>query len=238
MKVASVMSKPRFEAFSDGVFAVAVTLLVLDFKVPDLTHASDAQALASILVLWKPLLSYATSFIVVGVVWINHHTIFHTIESIDRATVVFNLVLLLLVALIPYPTALIGLYSNSQPVVMLYGLVMTANGLAFTALFLYVRTRHNVAERIGATPQAIRASWIRGASYPIGYFLGAMLSYVNTTLSIAAYVVLPIVFLFPSAVEYQFTRKFSPDRDSRETGVERAVDAERPAARAQQNDDA
>jgi len=202
----SIMSKSRFEAFSDGVFAVAVTLLVLDFKAPNLAHASPAQALGAILGMWKPLLSYATSFIVVGTIWINHHTLFHAVERVDRMSVIVNLILLMLVALIPFPTALIGEYSNLQPIVMVYGLVLFANGVVFNVLFGYVRTRYKVVARIGADPMAVRLSTLRGISYPLGYLIASLLSYVSTTISIVFYIALPIFYLFPSPVEYQLTR--------------------------------
>jgi uncharacterized membrane protein len=199
----SVMSKTRFEAFSDGVFAVAATLLVLDFKEVDISHASPSAALATLEALWRPLLTYVTSFLVVGVIWINHQTLFHTLRSIDRPTVTLNLVLLMLVALVPFPTALVGLNSGSQPVIMLYGLTLAATGVAFNVLGFYVRRRYRVAERIGADPVAVRISNIRGAAYPVAYLVAALLSYLGTTWSIVLYAILPLVYLLPSPVEYQ-----------------------------------
>jgi uncharacterized membrane protein len=203
----SVMSKTRFEAFSDGVFAVAATLLVLDFKEVDLSRVSPSAALAAIEALWRPLLSYVTSFLVVGVIWINHQTLFHTLRTIDRVTVSLNLVLLMLVALIPFPTALAGLNSGSQPVIMLYGLTLAATGVAFNILGFYVRRRYDVAERIGADPTAVRISNIRGAAYPVAYLVAALLSYASTTWSIVLYAILPLVYLLPSPVDYELYRR-------------------------------
>ena len=104
----SLMSLNRFEAFSDGVFAIAVTLLVLEIKAPDLSEATSSEAITKLLQVFPHILSYITSFIVIGVLWINHHALFHFLKRVDRTALAINLLLLMCVAFIPYPTALIG----------------------------------------------------------------------------------------------------------------------------------
>jgi len=85
-----------------------VTLLVIEIKAPDLSQATSSEAITKLLQVLPHVLSYATSFIVIGVIWINHHALFHFIKRVDRTILVINLLLLMCVAFIPYPTALIG----------------------------------------------------------------------------------------------------------------------------------
>jgi uncharacterized membrane protein len=102
------MDKGRFEAFTDGVFAIAITLLVLEIHVPELKVADDAHMRALIGSLGGPLLTYALSFATIGIIWLNHHAAFARIAYVDRTTNLLNLLLLAVVCLIPYPTALVA----------------------------------------------------------------------------------------------------------------------------------
>jgi uncharacterized membrane protein len=99
------VSTSRLGAFSDGVFAVAITLLVLQFTVP---QAQSGQLLGSLLGQWPQLVTYTASFLTVGVLWVNHHAIFNGLRKVDRTIQFINLVLLLTVVLVPYPTQLLG----------------------------------------------------------------------------------------------------------------------------------
>src|SRR5216683_1035536 len=104
------MNTSRLEAFSDGVFAVAITLLVLQFTIPEV---ESGKLLAKVLGQWPQLVTYVASFLTVGVVWVNHHTVFRNLRAVDRTIQFINLVLLMTVVLLPYPTALLGRYLNS-----------------------------------------------------------------------------------------------------------------------------
>ena len=100
------MRTGRVEAFSDGVFAVAITLLVLDLRVP-ITSGSLVTALADE---WPQFVAFLISFLVIGIVWVNHHTLFDTVQHVDRPLLFFNLALLLSVVLIPFTTSLFAEY--------------------------------------------------------------------------------------------------------------------------------
>lgn len=204
---ASLMSMSRFEAFSDGVFAVAATLLVLDLKTLELAHADVASALVALGTLWRPLLSFATSFLVVGVIWLNHHTLFHAIGSVDRSTVVLNLVLLLMVALIPFPTALLATYRGLWPFVALYGVALSITGIAYNVLWIYVRRRYSVVDRIAVDRALVRRSNVRSALWPIGYALAAAVAPRSSETSIVIYAAIPVFFLFPSPVEAHLQKR-------------------------------
>src|SRR5215813_474914 len=105
------MESDRLEAFSDGVFAVAITLLALDLVVPGPGHHGHYPSLASELAKrWPAFAGYAVSFLTIGIIWVNHHTLFKNFAKIDRALLFLNLLLLFFVVAIPFATATIASY--------------------------------------------------------------------------------------------------------------------------------
>src|ERR1700738_2952982 len=132
------MNTGRLEAFSDGVFAVAATLLVFDLHVPDVTSGLGTALLAQ----WPSYLTYVTSFGTIGIIWVNHHSLFARVRRVDRPLLFLNLLLLMTVSVIPFPTALLGRYATAGDdghlASALYGLVMVLMSLAFTALWWHV----------------------------------------------------------------------------------------------------
>lgn len=97
------MNVARFETFSDSVFAIAATLLVVNLRVPDLSSLTSAQSTLRLAWLWTQLLEYATSFAIIGVLRINRHALFHFLKKVDWVSLIINLGLLMCVAFIPYP---------------------------------------------------------------------------------------------------------------------------------------
>jgi uncharacterized membrane protein len=202
----SLMSLNRFEAFSDGVFAIAITLLVLEIKAPDLSEATSAEAIAKLLQVFPHILSYITSFIVIGVLWINHHALFHFLKRVDRTVLVINLLLLMCVAFIPYPTALIGEYGSSLPVVVFYGLSLALTGFVYNLLWFYVVHRYILTEDL-IHPKTIRQATIWSLSYPVSYLVAAGLAFVSLNLSLVLYVLIPLFYLLPGIIDRQLIEK-------------------------------
>src|SRR4051812_39917638 len=172
----ALMSLSRFEAFSDGVFAIAMTLLVVDLKAPELAQSTPAESVSQLLAIWPQVLSLVTSFSVIGVIWLNHHTLFHFLKRVDRAILILNLTLLLCVAFIPYATAVMAHYSHFQSVVAFFGLVLAR--------------RHY-----------LRVASIRIAVWPLVYILAAALSLISTALSITLYILIPICYMLPGTLD-------------------------------------
>src|SRR6266487_2888595 len=108
----SGLNTNRIEAFSDGVFAVAITLLVLNLQVPQLASANELVPKLS--ELWPKLLSYALSFVIVGIYWVAHHNTFHYIKQSDRNLLWLNILLLMCIVFLPFPTALLGQYPEQR----------------------------------------------------------------------------------------------------------------------------
>jgi uncharacterized membrane protein len=186
----------RLEAFSDGVFAVAITLLVLQFTVPEV---QSGKLLAKILSQWPQLITYIATFLTVGVVWVNHHTIFRNLRAVDRTIQFINLVLLMTVVLLPYPTALLGRYLNSgadgSVAAAFYAVVMTAMSIAFQCLVAWALTHPQLLRpEIHAAP--LRTVLPRFALGLFTYAISIGLAFVNTWLVVALYAFTAIYYAF------------------------------------------
>jgi uncharacterized membrane protein len=197
------MDTRRAEAFSDGVFAVAITLLV--FNLLGITLGKHPyQSLADA---WPQYFAYVVSFLTIGIMWMNHHTMFAHISRVDRPVLVFNLLLLLGIVAIPWPTALIADHlrkPGGAAAAVTYGIVMILISIGFAGLWIYVVTRA-ASLGGGVEPQTLRRS--------IPRFTGGLLAYVAGT--IIAAVGLPVAALIiygVLAVYYLFEHLPAPTR--------------------------
>jgi uncharacterized membrane protein len=140
------MGKARLEAFSDGVFAIAITLLVLTITSPkNYRHLGSELADQ-----WPSYAAYLVSFAVIGIMWLNHHTIFGHFARVDRNLVYLNLALLATVVFIPYPTGVFGQAlqrgEGERVAAVVYSVAMTVNALAWAALWLYGSSRRRLLD--------------------------------------------------------------------------------------------
>jgi uncharacterized membrane protein len=166
----------RTEAFSDDVMAIAATLLVLDLSVPARAtlHTSLAAAVTG---QWPAYAAYVTSFLVIGIIWVNHHVVFELIGVVDRATLFLNLLLLMSVVAIPFTTALLSEYLTAsigiaRTAALVYSAVMLAVSASFAGLYIHV-TRNEALLAEGVDPRAMRGSVMR-------FSVVGMLLYVAT----------------------------------------------------------
>jgi uncharacterized membrane protein len=134
------MSKSRVEALSDGVFAIAITLLVLTIAAPD-DYGHLGHQLAD---RWPSLAAYVVTFAVIGIMWLNHHSIFAHFERVDRPLFYLNLLLLMTIAFLPYPTGVLGQAlrqgKGTHTAAIVYSATMAVNAYAWGALWLYAST--------------------------------------------------------------------------------------------------
>lgn len=193
------MNKARFEAFSDGVFAFAITLLILGIALPGAHYASDHALTDALLHLWPNVLAYALSFAVIGIMWQNHHALFRLIERVDRMTVFLNLLLLAGTAFIPFATATLGAYPTMRASAFLYGVV-----LSYCATIYNVVLKHLIRRRafidsvddatIRSTVRAYRVGWVI-------YVIATLLALLEPVASFAAYVAVAVYYLVPRGVD-------------------------------------
>jgi uncharacterized membrane protein len=167
----------RLSAFSDGVFAIAITLLVLSIEAPDFDDQSFGDAFET----FRPqLLSYALSFVVIGVYWKAHHRMFRTLRRVTPRLLNLNLLLLGFVALIPFPTEILGNSGSTTEAVVLYAIVLGATGYASTLLWWYLLHERLVAH---ATSDVAQATVIRAAIAPTVFVCSIPLAFVEPVLA-------------------------------------------------------
>jgi uncharacterized membrane protein len=151
-----VRAKGRLEAFSDGVFAIAITILVLELSVPE---GSGDDLLGAILEQWPSYMAYLVSFMTIGIVWLKHSLITEMLAGADAAVMRLNLALLLLVSFLPFPTTLIAEHLDASDgaervAVVFYGIVLLLISLLLSALWRYALTADLVDEAASASDRA------------------------------------------------------------------------------------
>jgi uncharacterized membrane protein len=169
------MDSRRAEAFSDGVFAVAITILVFDLLSIG-THKLSATVL---LHAWPAYFAYVVSFITIGIMWMNHHTILAHVNRVDRPLLVLNLLLLMGIVAIPFPTALVSEHLRGEggtAATVTYGLVMIVISAGFAGVWIYVATHAPSLGAVvpqGALRQSIPGFTLGGAAYVAGTLIAA-----------------------------------------------------------------
>ena len=162
------MSKGRLEAFSDGVIAIIITIMVLEMKVPE---GHDLGALAPLIPVFS---SYVLSFVFVGIYWNNHHHMLHAVPQIDGRVLWSNLHLLFWLSLIPFVTGWMGENHFPEPAVALYGVVMLMAGVAY-----YILTRALIRCQQGSSALAEAVGNDRKGHISAHLFTGGPISFVN-----------------------------------------------------------
>jgi uncharacterized membrane protein len=189
----------RTEAFSDGVFAIAITLLVLDLHVParDTLNGSLAHALGHE---WPALFAYVASFLAIGIIWVNHHAVFKLIGFVDRLVMFLNLLLLMCVAAIPFTTALLSEYltagSDGRTAALIYSFVMLAMSLCFAALYRYVAYRPALLAQ-GVDPVVVRGSLVRFSAVGLTlYGLTIVVALISAIACLALHLIIALYYAF------------------------------------------
>ena len=189
------MDSRRAEAFSDGVFAVAITVLVFDL-LPIGTHELTAAVL---LHAWPTYLAYVVSFLTIGIMWMNHHTILAHVSRVDRPLLVFNLLLLMGIVAVPFPTALVSEHLRDEGgtvATVTYGLVMIVISACFAGVWVYVATHAPSLGAVvpqGALRQSIPGFTLGGAAYVGGTLIAAFWSPV---IALIIFGLLAVYYLF------------------------------------------
>jgi uncharacterized membrane protein len=193
----NVFSKTRVEAFSDGIFAIIITLLVLEIKVPHLhEHQSAQELILALSGLLPKFISWVISFFTVAVIWVNHHRMFKQIKQLDHGIFWWNAFLLLWTSFIPFPTAVLGDYPENQTSVILYGVVMSLMALGFTLIRLYTLRHSYVLEdnvNVGQFKKGTRMSLLFG---PVMYLIGVGFGFIHPYAAFAVYLGIPVYFIF------------------------------------------
>jgi uncharacterized membrane protein len=187
----------RTEAFSDGVFAIAITLLILIVGIENTPHGDLGRELLD---QWPSYLAYAVSFLTIGIMWVNHHSMFRHFERVDRLLLLLNVLLLMLIAFVPFPTRVVAEFARSdndrRAAALLYGITMTTTAIFFFAVWIYGSRRllHPDADRREVT--GITRSYLPGVPT---YATATLIAFVSSIASLILFAAIALFYAISSS---------------------------------------
>jgi uncharacterized membrane protein len=187
----------RLEMFADGVMAIAITLLILEVRVPLLLNGSLRTALAD---QWPSYAAFVVSFLTIGIIWVNHHHMFKLIARSTHAFLMLNVVFLMTISALPFPTALVATYlrdPHSRPVATaVYGGVMTSVAIMFNLVWRYAGKDHRLLVP-GISDQALAKMNRDYLAGPITYGAATIIAFIEPYISLAIFAALCVYWLLP-----------------------------------------
>lgn len=195
------MSISRFEAFSDGVFAIVITLLAIEMQHPNFsTVHSFGSFLSSMAQVLPRIGSFVISFLLVGTLWLNHHSLYHFLKKVDRPSLLLNLLLLMSISFLPYTTSIAGEHSHSHYAVALYGFSLFLVGVFWNILW------HYIVKKFLRPDAAVDRRQLKKANrwnnfYPTTCLLFTAAAFVNTTLAMALIFLQTLFYMLPSVID-------------------------------------
>jgi uncharacterized membrane protein len=213
----------RLEAFSDGIFAIAITLLVLNLSIPGLKDPARDSLWIGLLQQWPRYLSFLISFVVIGITWANHHEMFRFIRRSNHILLLINLLFLMFITLMPYSTSVLGQYlvenGNQVPATAFYNGTLFAMGLLFNAVWLYALKKGLMNEQ--CNPEAVRFMTRGYLLGPILFGLAFLLTFLWYPVSLGINILAIGIFLIPSPDRpiYLPDQPSSPDSTLQQTNA-------------------
>lgn len=196
------LSTKRIESFSDGIFSVAATLLVLDLRIPDiLAKMTNQLALATLLHFVPQFISFSFSFFTICIFWINHHEFFHALKRADTKFLWLNNILLFFLCLLPFPTSFIGRFPLNSIAVIFYGSVLFLAAVSFSLLTFYALFIGNLYEEHVKDNER----WIEQKRTFWGiilYGLSIVLAPFSVYLSLLIFIIVPLIYFIPRSIRF------------------------------------
>ena len=199
----------RITAFSDGVFSIAITLLVLNLQIPK-GITSLTELLNRLQALWPNLMSYVLSFVIIGIYWVAHHNMFHYIKRSDRMFLWINILLLMCVAFIPFPAGLLGQFSFvsqsslAKVAEIIYACNLILTNLTLSLLWWYATSHYRLVDQ-DIDPHFVNIVNRRNMTAPVVYAASIGLSFLNVYLSLIVFFLFPLYYIIPSHVDLHLT---------------------------------
>ncbi|HET7790732.1 MAG TPA: TMEM175 family protein [Gemmatimonadales bacterium] len=192
----------RLGAFCDGVFAIAITLLVLDVRVPTAEAVTARGLWGALGERWGSYAAFALSFVIIGIMWANHHNIFRYIRRSNHVFVLLNLGLLLGVAVLPFPTAVLAAYlpvaGARTAATVLYGANLTCTALAFNAVWRYAAGGGGRLLKADADPRLVAYVTREYLLGPVLYAVATVVALLNVGVSLGIHALLAGLFFLPN----------------------------------------
>ena len=194
------MSPSRLETFADGVFAIAATLLILNV---DAQVGEGSGAIGHrLLEIWPSYIAYAVSFVTIGIIWSNHHTVMNQLGRVDRTFLLLNVFLLMCVAFLPFPTRLVAEHLRNrhelQPAALAYGATMTVMAITYITLWLYASRKGRLlrADSDPRTVTGITRSYLPGS--PL-YLSATLIAFASPLASVAIFAAIALFYVVESS---------------------------------------
>ena len=194
------MSTGRLETFADGVFAIAATLLILnvDAQVTEDVHDLGARVLH----IWPSYLAYAVSFVTIGIMWLNHHTMLAQVRRADRRFLLANIGLLMCIAFVPYPTRLVAEHirgEGAQEAALTYGFTMVATAVMFSVTWFYASIGKRLlrSDADAAIVSGISRSYLPG---PWIYLAATLLAFASPIASVCVFMATALFYIVESSI--------------------------------------
>lgn len=200
------VGRGRLEAFSDGVFSIVITLLVLDLRLPEGDVDSAGYLAWRILALWPQVFGYVLSFLIVGIFWVAHHFIFHHIRRVDRPLLWMNIFFLMALAFLPFPTTLISRHWDLAPSVWAYGGTLCAANLLLNVMWRYA-TRGGRLVDPGLSPELVRDVNRRSLRAVWVYVAAMVVAAWSPPAGLAIFLIVHILYILPVALDRHWTPK-------------------------------
>ena len=206
------LTKSRIEALCDGVFAIAMTLMIFNIKVPEIPKDLVRTQIAhEVFLLWPKLLVYFISFVMLGVYWIGHHNQYHYILSTDRAFLWINIFFLACVSLLPFSAGLLGQYPAERTAHVVYGVnLILIGGFLYEHWQYATRGRRLVVSDIRL--EVVSLAKRRILMTPVAALVAIGIAFLSTRLSLALFVAIPLLYIVPGRIDRHWLG--SPGKDS------------------------
>jgi uncharacterized membrane protein len=193
----------RIEAFSDGVIAIIITIMVFDIKMPPFEGAlTSAIIWAKLSVLLPKIAAYALSFLILGILWVNHHFFMHQVKKADRALMWYNVHLLFWMSLLPLPTSFLGEHHHLPEATTLYGVNMFMIALSFTLMRTHAQDKAKLFHD-GLSEKNRRRYLVMNRISTSLYFVSIFAGYVSVYIPIAIFTLVALAYFVPQKLEIQ-----------------------------------
>ncbi len=193
----------RVQALSDGIFAIAMTLMILDFRVPELSGPETSNLLARYFwALWPKIICYVMSFLMLGVFWIGHHNQFHYIKKSTRLLMWLDIIFLMLIAFIPFSTAFLGRYWKERVAIDLYGANVVFCGLALYFHWVYAVRSGLAVVQEKVVVRLVGRRILLGMVFYIFAMAISLLPCFRSQWSLFIYSVIPFLYLIPGKIDH------------------------------------
>ncbi|MHA3770227.1 TMEM175 family protein [Verrucomicrobiota bacterium sgz303538] len=197
----------RLEFFSDGVFAIAATLLCVDLKVPPAESLAGITLLEALAHKWPSFVAFAASFIFIGIAWAAHHDMFNFIRRTNHCLLMINLIFLMSIALQPFSTALMAEHfgkPNEHTAALIYYGVLSVAGISYNALWTYANHANLVGKRLD--PKLLRALNLEHATVPVLHIAALIIAYWSVPWSFVPIVLSYGFFALPRVTERYYRK--------------------------------